>query len=278
MACKDCNDCQDLGCAPLVYPKCILTEVAYPCIGVAAGVTGTVLFAAINTKFCGIAASLSTINSTILTIQSDIVNIAVNIVTIEGDITEINECLLDATGGCEIDNLQASITNIEGDITVIENDITNLGSDISTLQSCVLDASGNCFADETWKIIGTVGNMDNGEPIPDYTAQTSATLAGRLRHKVANHTEVQFIGTVSVADTLQLRSLFILPDVGTGIVYRPTGTIEYPACGILNDGSGPWIGSVSVNSAGSVYVTVHDPIFITDTIINLGFCILIPTD
>jgi hypothetical protein len=208
-------------------------------------------------------------------------------------VADATACLYDSTGGCEIDNLKLSITTIEGDITVIEggitiieNDITviegdivNLGIDISTLQSCVLDASGNCFADEAWKTFDASGTMLNGEDIPTLSVDATATLAGRLRHKTANHTEVQFIGTVSVADTIQIRSLFVLPTLGTGPAYRPTTVVEYPACGLLNDGSGPWIGYVGVNNTtGSVYVNVVDPIFVSDTIINLSFCILIPTD
>lgn len=54
MACTKCNSCADAGCLQIVYPDCIVTKVAYPCIGVGAGVTGTALFAAINSAICAL--------------------------------------------------------------------------------------------------------------------------------------------------------------------------------------------------------------------------------
>ncbi len=47
MACKKCN-CNDNGCAPTVYPKCILMDKAYPCLGITVGKTGKDLFDAIE--------------------------------------------------------------------------------------------------------------------------------------------------------------------------------------------------------------------------------------
>lgn len=70
MSCKKCNDCEDNGCAPLVYPDCILTKIAYPCIGVSAGKTGTVLFAGIESSICGLTSSIIAINASITALQA----------------------------------------------------------------------------------------------------------------------------------------------------------------------------------------------------------------
>jgi len=53
MACK-CNNCSDVGCKNIVYPECIITKVAYPCIGTTAGKTGADVFAAINSALCSL--------------------------------------------------------------------------------------------------------------------------------------------------------------------------------------------------------------------------------
>jgi hypothetical protein len=52
MACQKCNDCTDNGCAPTVYPKCILMDKAYPCLGITVGKTGKDLFDAVEAFVC----------------------------------------------------------------------------------------------------------------------------------------------------------------------------------------------------------------------------------
>lgn len=72
MACKACNDCNDLGCKQIVYPECIVTKSGYSCIGTAPGVTGAVLFAAINASICTLNSSISSIQGNITTLQTQI--------------------------------------------------------------------------------------------------------------------------------------------------------------------------------------------------------------
>ena len=54
MACNKCNPCTDLGCKNIVYPECIITKIAYPCIGTTAGKTGADVFAAIDSALCSL--------------------------------------------------------------------------------------------------------------------------------------------------------------------------------------------------------------------------------
>lgn len=289
-----CNSCTDVGCKDIVYPKCILTETAYTCIGVGAGKTGSALFAAIDSALCTlqnkstivegctqaldngdyitITSTPSTTNGTTtytVCLGDDIISffngVQSSLTNINSAIDSTSACLFDSSGGCQVENLDVRITTIEGNIVTIENDITTINNTLDTLE------------DETWKTIGDAGNMANGEPIPTFGPQTTPVV-GRLRHKAANHTEVQFIGTVSVPDTIQNRGMFILPTLGTGPAYRPTTIVQYPACGELT-GGGFWVGYIRVdNSTGVVSVTVVEPVFVTDTDIELSYCILIPTD
>lgn len=48
MPCKNCNDCKDNGCAPTVYPKCLLMDKKYTCLGVNIGDTSVKLFDALE--------------------------------------------------------------------------------------------------------------------------------------------------------------------------------------------------------------------------------------
>lgn len=52
MACKKCNDCLDNGCAPTVYPKCLIMDKKYPCLGVNIGDKSIKLFDAIEAFVC----------------------------------------------------------------------------------------------------------------------------------------------------------------------------------------------------------------------------------
>lgn len=49
MACKNCKDCNDNGCTPIVYPDCIITKKKYPCLGLnKVGMTGAQFFDAVE--------------------------------------------------------------------------------------------------------------------------------------------------------------------------------------------------------------------------------------
>lgn len=48
MACKNCTDCKDNGCAPLVYPKCFSIDKKYACLGLKPGDTGADLLKVLN--------------------------------------------------------------------------------------------------------------------------------------------------------------------------------------------------------------------------------------
>lgn len=235
MACKKCNSCEDLGCAPLVYPKCILTEVAYPCIGVAAGVTGTALLTAINSKFCSIANSIASINSAILLVQ--------------GDITTV----------------EADITTIEGDITTIQGDITTINTTLGTL------------SDETWKTIGAVGNMINGEAIPAFDGDVTLTVLGRLRKTGINHSEINLFVNVEVSG-LGIGAILTLPATAGGIAYRPTTALQYSISCLSSSSTDTAIGFIRVLSSGVLTLNVQPLAGSTDTNWVVNFNALIPTD
>lgn len=48
MSCKNCNDCKDHGCAPTIYPKCLLIDKKYSCLGVNIGDNASKLFDALE--------------------------------------------------------------------------------------------------------------------------------------------------------------------------------------------------------------------------------------
>jgi len=249
MACKTCNSCTDLGCKNIVYPECIVTKVAYPCINVAAGKTGTVLFNAIDTAICTLKTSITTINNTITNIQTDITNIDTNITTIDDTVINVQNdlyslttivedatgCLYDASGNCEIENLQLSITNIEGDITTIETNIT-------TLQSCVLDASGNCFADEDWRNVGDPGEPGFNSTLSQLTPGSGINLSFRLN----KDNRLAIRGGFDVDANLATgNSIFTLP-----VGYRPNALTVI--LGVVEDTAD--LVQLSISNAGDVFI------------------------
>lgn len=121
-----CNKCKDNGCLSLVYPQCIITTTAYPCLGVPASKTGLDLFSAIEASICNLNGNIVNINQFINTVEGDITTIDNSITSINNSITTINEtlsdvsgCLFNSTGGCEIENLSLEITNINNEISTI---------------------------------------------------------------------------------------------------------------------------------------------------------------
>src|SRR5688572_8697218 len=93
MACNNCNNCNDNGCLKIVYPECIVTKVAYPCIGVAAGVTGTALFTGIDGAICGLLSADIAFNVAITSIQASILTINSTLVTVQEDIVALEACV-----------------------------------------------------------------------------------------------------------------------------------------------------------------------------------------
>lgn len=217
-----CNSCNDLGCKDIVYPKCILTDTAYPCIGIGAGKTGSVLFAAIDSALCtlknknvivaGCTQTLDsgdyiTITSTPTTVSgvttytvclgTDVIDffnaIQSSLTTNQNEIDDINTvleaataCLYDGTGGCEIDNIEIQITSINDDITTINNSITTINNTLSDATGCLFDGSGGCQIDN---ILDTLDTLED---------ETFKTLGAG-----GNMENGQPVPAVTVAVTLQ---------------------------------------------------------------------------
>jgi hypothetical protein len=99
--CNTCNPCTTLGCIDIVYPDCILTKIEYPCLGVAAGVTGTVLFAAIEAAVCANTSDITIINQEITNITQDITNIYQEITEIQGGSCTVRVSTTDPSGCCD---------------------------------------------------------------------------------------------------------------------------------------------------------------------------------
>jgi hypothetical protein len=279
MACTKCKKnpcgaCTCKGCLDIVYPKCILTESAYLCIGVSSGVTGSVLFGAIDAAICALQDSSGSASADITIIQEDITTINNSITIINNNVSNITDivdilvddvdniydvlidatgCLYDATGGCEIENLSLEITTIQGDITTINTTILSL-------------------QDESFKTLGDGGNMENGQPVPAVTAAVTLQALGRLRRHSENYTEVNFIGNVEV-DGLGAGILFTLP---TG--YRPSVLLRYSVAGTSSTSTDTYTGYVQVATTGVITLFVQPTVATSDTNFQLNWNIFVPTD
>lgn len=254
----NCNGCNDKGCLNFVYPECILTKDKYPCIGVAGGVSGTTLFAAIDAAICTLQGRSTVVEGCTQTLSSgDYVTITSD-KTVSGGkttykiclgsdiITLLNElqssasnadnfidqasgCLFDASGNCQIDNLSLEITTINNTITSLEP--------------------------ETWKLVGAGGTMANGQPVPNFAAGVVNFPSGeplRLRALAYNYRELS--GTVQVTVTDSTPQPIFIVTLPTG--YRPAYTMTYS----INLGTGissPLIpAAINIATTGEVYLLI----------------------
>jgi prefoldin subunit 5 len=238
MACKKCNNCQDNGCAPLVYPKCILLDKTYTCLSVAAGKTGADLFTAIDAAICtlqnsidGVKEDIATINTNINEITNDITGIENNITDIENDVTDINV-----------------------DIVEINSSLDTIINDIQALEDCVYDASGNCSEPESWKTVDASGFMQNGEAIPALTNGTQNAESFQPFQLRANKSYVDMRGTINITiDANSPAAIIATLPVG----YRPIETQFLTAMCREMSSSNRYPVDIGVNAAGILLITVQ---------------------
>lgn len=285
------GNCNDNGCKDIVYPDCILTKIAYPCIGIGAGKTGSVLFSAINSKLCelqsrsvvvqgatqswgsgdyetitvspqivgGVTTYTVNLGPVVLEFYQNLQTVVNNTTTIVNSLTEFvddaSAMLYDPSGGSLVDSLQLNLTNLEGDVTSIE--------------ACIFDGLGDCKIDalvpETWKKIGDVGTLANGEDIPLYTKTTAGGI--ELSYVVTGQTDafirkvgtdVESYGKIRLndyqADSSNIRQveLFTLP-----IGYRPTTEVFIPTTIVDYDADLTFPAFISIETSGVVKFWVY---------------------
>lgn len=217
-----CNKC-DSGCLNIVYPNCILTTAAYPCLGLAAGKTGTALFSAIDSALCTLNGRSVTVEGCESPLNSgDTISVTASSESEGGAIT-YTICLGDDT----IEVLNNTQTDIEG----LLEDLAAIEEDVEDLESCVYDASGNCPEDGEWKTIGGGGNFDDGPAVPAYTA-TTVGLGTNLQVRKTATGRVAFRGQFELnAAPTNGAVIFTLP-----VGYRPS--FAQPIC--IFDDTNEW--------------------------------------
>lgn len=243
--CDRCNSCRDTGCLKFISPRCILTEVAYSCLGVAAGKTLTEFLAAVE-ELCAnlpntqvIEGCSQTFNgSEVETIEVTPTATGYQICVGEELLTAINDRIVDLEDCCE--NNSNDIIAIQQDIVTINEDITNIFDSITP---------------ETWKLIGAGGTMANGQAVPSFPAGVANFGGGAepLRLRALPNNYVELSGTLIIAGmdntTPQPVLLVTLP---TG--YRPGYTLSIPT--VAGIGVVPAATNLNILTNGSVLVVI----------------------
>lgn len=292
MACgKNCNKCTDNGCKDIVYPDCILTKIAYPCIGIGAGKTGSVLFSAINSRLCelqnrevvvqgaiqswgsgdyqtiavspkivgGVTTYELTLGPVVLefynTMQTIVNSTTIVVNTLTEAVDDFSAMLYDPSGGSLMDSIELSVTNLEGNV--------------ATIEACIFDGLGDCKIDalipEEWKKIGDVGTLANGQAIPLYTKTTAGGI--ELSYVVTGQTnaflrkvgtDVESYGKIRLddyqADSSNIRQveLYTLP-----VGYRPTTEVFIPTTIVDYDADLTFPAFISIETSGVVKFWVY---------------------
>jgi hypothetical protein len=107
---------------------------------------------------------------------------------------------------------------------------------------------------ETWKLIGSVGSMDNGQPIPAFSPATSNVGGSEqpLRLRKVNEKYVHFQGTVQITGITLFVPLGFLLTLPTG--YRPVLNNTFST--ILKDSSNYGYKSELIISSGGLVAVV----------------------
>ena len=106
---------------------------------------------------------------------------------------------------------------------------------------------------ETWKYIGTGGNMVNGQSVPGFTSSVTNSSGMHLRLRKVNNNYVHLQGNVSAVLTSSIPFTIALT---LPIGYRPVNILSYPT--ISQDGTGKGYKSiVDVLSNGQILLVAN---------------------